>query len=402
MPGDHQTNIDRSIQRTDRLWLDLAARAAYRATGAVEPNPLVGCVIVPAGVGDPKDAREARRLAAEGVVALGHHRVFGGPHAEIDALEACTRLGISPKGARVYVTLEPCNGWGKTGPCSEALVRAQVASVVCARRDPAEGFSGGAETLSRAGIACRFTGASAAAIALADPFVHRLETGLPWLIGKWAQTLDGRSATSSGESQWLTGPRARRSAHLLRGRVDAILTGVGTVLADDPRLTVRGVPARRVPRRVIIDPALETPPSARVLERSVSGGPVSVVCAADAPADLERALVEAGAEVRRFEREAGALPMRSVLEWLAGAHGVAAAMTEAGPRLMGRLLSEGLVCELRAYAAPLVFADPAALPAFLGPPVPALADSPRWRLALARRLGDDIELRYRAPIGQAE
>ncbi len=379
-------------ERACRHWLDIAAFHASHAEGLVEPGVLVGCVIVPAGEAvDVASREEASRLVTGGRVAAGHHRAFGGPHGEVEALRACERLGLPTRGSTVFVTLEPCDSWGKTGPCTEALLRAGVRRVVIARAD---GTQGGAAHLRRQGVDVLFSDASTNAASLSEPFTHRVETGLPWVIGKWAQTLDGKSATSAGESQWLTGPRARRAVHALRGRVDAILTGIGTVLADDPRLTVRSISPRRIPVRVVIDPHLELPVDSR-LSRTAREVPVIAVCTENATASRERALVDLGVRVHRLPSNEGLLDLRSVLSLLGREEGVATAMTECGPRLLGRLLDAGCVHELRAYIAPMVMGDGAALASFVGAPIGALGDVARWRLLGVRRFGDDMEARYR-------
>lgn len=362
----------------------------------MEPGVLVGCVIVPSG--EPLEVAsidEARSLVTAGRVALAHHRAFGGPHAEVEALDACRRLGLETRGATVFVTLEPCDHWGKTGPCSRALAEARVGRVVCAREDPSPTASGGAKTLGNERIEVVFTGASTRAVALSDPFVHRVRTGRPWVIAKWAQTLDGKGATSAGESQWLTGPRARRTVHALRGRVDAILTGVGTVLTDNPALTVRGVAPRRTPMRVIVDPKLETPTDC-TLAATARETPTIVVCDEAASASNEKSLTALGVRTIRVPSVDGVLDLRAALERLASDEGVSTVMTEAGPRLMGRLLDARLIEEIRAYVAPMVLGDSAALSSFAGGPVLVLDDAERWRLLGVRRLGDDLELRYRS------
>ena len=358
----------------------------------MEPNPLVGCVIVPSAVDAavPSDTA-ARALAAAGRVGVGHHRVFGGAHAEVEALAACARLGLDPRGGTAFVTLEPCDRWGKTGPCTEALLKAGVARVVFAREDPAQD---GATTLRREGVDVVTSDASPTAVALSEPFVHRLRTGLPWVIGKWAQTIDGRSATSDGESQWLTGARARRCAHLLRARMDAILTGLGTVLADDPMLTARDVPVRRTALRVVIDPRLELTEDSQLV-RSARVVPVLVVCAHGASSSREKRLASLGVRTLRMASTDGMIDLRETLSVLAREEGVASVMTECGPRLLGRLLDDDLLGELRAYVAPMVMGDPTALPAFVGMPADRLSELPRWRLGLVRRIGNDVELRYR-------
>jgi diaminohydroxyphosphoribosylaminopyrimidine deaminase/5-amino-6-(5-phosphoribosylamino)uracil reductase len=266
--------------------LDLAARAALRAAGDVEPNPMVGAVIV----------------KGDRIIGIGHHRKFGGLHAEREALADCRRRGEDPRGSTIYVTLEPCCHHGKQPPCTDALIEAGITRVIAARRDPNPVSANGAEVLHRAGIICEFTDASPLATRLSDPFIKRITTGLPWVIAKWAQTIDGRIATRTGESRWISGEVSRRRVHHLRARVDCILTGMGTVIADDPLLTARGIGrVRRVARRVVIDSDLDIPVIAQLV-RTAREFPTTVVCsdqaaAATASGPRREALKAAGVEI---------------------------------------------------------------------------------------------------------
>src|SRR5690554_5182799 len=232
--------------------LGLARRGWYTA----RPNPRVGCVI----------ARDGR------VVAEGYHHRAGEPHAEINALAAA---GASARGATAYVTLEPCNHQGRTGPCSQALIAAGISELVYAMADPHRAASGGLDSLRAAGVAVRGPLLEAEARALNPGFIKRCESGLPRVTVKLAMSVDGRTAMASGESQWITGPAARRDVQRLRAASDAVITGVGTVLRDDPALTVRAGElgldngediARQPPLRVIVDSALRTPAAARLLQ----------------------------------------------------------------------------------------------------------------------------------------
>lgn len=228
----------------DARFLSLAGRLALRGQGDVEPNPLVGCVIVRRGV----------------ILGMGHHRRFGQAHAEQEALDDCARRGHDAAGATVYCTLEPCACAGRQPACVDALISARVARVVYARSDPTPGKGGGAGRLRGAGITAELSDANPLATGVSAPFIRRATTGLPWVVAKWAQTIDGRVATRSGESQWISGERARARVHRLRARVDAILTGIGTVLGDDPLLTARGVHRRRRhAARVVADTDLDIP-----------------------------------------------------------------------------------------------------------------------------------------------
>ncbi len=374
--------------------LDLAARSALRAAGNVEPNPMVGCVIVAAG-------------ADHKVIGIGHHHKFGGPHAEVAALAACSRVGHNPAGATAYVTLEPCAHFGKQPPCCEALISAGIGRVVCARPDPNPVSTGGAARLRAAGIPCDFTDASPLATRLADPFCKRITTGLPWVIAKWAQTIDGRIATRAGASQWISSEASRREVHRLRARVDCILTAIGTVLADNPRLTARGVggaQVRRIARRVVIDPRLELPPACNLLQTLVYA-PLTIATTASAVAskpDFARALDSRGVEVlvadandsAPTEPNSDEVSLRAVLAHLARAHDATNVLVEPGPRLLGRLLQQDLADELRVYIGPLILGDDQALPAAAGRTAPSLADARRYQLLRARPLGHDVRLLY--------
>jgi len=384
---------------TQALLGELSVRLALRGFGRVEPNPMVGCVIC---------APDGR------IIGMGHHARFGGAHAEIEALRSCARQGADPRGATVFVTLEPCAHHGKTPPCAEALIEAGVARVVIARRDPHAQAQGGAARLREAGVEVVFTDAWPEARWLSDPFVKRVETGLPWVVAKWAQTIDGRIATRSGASQWISGERSRRWVHLLRGRVDAVVTGVGTVLADDPRLTARGAPVRRVARRVVIDPDLRTPAEC-ALVRTIGEAPLTIACA-EAAVGGERAsaLRHAGVEVigvgkcdsederaggraasgarggRAGQGGVGRLDLAWLLRRLVETHGVSTAMVEAGPGVTGSLLGSGLVDAALVFIGPRLLADAQAPGPAGGLETPTLEQGAGWRLSGVRRCGEDV------------
>ncbi len=360
--------------------LHRAALLALRGFGAVESNPMVGCVI----------GREDGT-----VLGLGHYRRYGGPHAEVDALRNCRERGHDPRGATVWVTLEPCCCHQKTPPCTEALIKAGVARVVAARRDPHPAAVGGLEQLEAAGIEVTVESGCALATGAAASFVHRVETRLPWVIGKWAQTIDGRTATRSGESQWITGPVARRHVHQLRGRVDAILTGMGTVDADDPTLTCRGVHARRTARRVVIDPMLEICPKSRLLS-TLDQAPLTILTSFDAPAHARRSLEDLGVDVVPLpEDDETGLDIKEGLLHLAVMNDVSVVMTEAGSGVLGELLDLGLMHEAWVYVGSVLMGDVAARGALAGEERVRLSDASRMTLMHTKRLGQDVLLRYR-------
>jgi diaminohydroxyphosphoribosylaminopyrimidine deaminase/5-amino-6-(5-phosphoribosylamino)uracil reductase len=367
---------------------DLLARAArlgVRAFGLAAPNPLVGCVIA---------SPEGR------ILGMGHHTRFGAAHAEVEAIASCRRQGHDPRGGTAYVTLEPCAHHGKTPPCADALIAAGVARVVCARRDPHREAQGGAERLRAAGVEVVFSGACEAATRLSDPFVKRIESGLPWVVAKWAQTIDGRIATRHGESQWISGAGSRRWVHLLRGRMDVVLTGVGTVLADDPRLTARDVPVRRIARRVVVDPLLQTPLHS-ALVRSVDIAPLTIACAEEnATGPHAEALRAGGVDLVTPPRAPapGASP-RLDLAWLlrrlVSEHDATTVLVEAGARVVGSLIGADLVDEALVFIGPRLLADERALAPAAGLAPQAMADAGLWDLDTLRRSGDDAMLRWR-------
>ncbi|MEM9083512.1 MAG: bifunctional diaminohydroxyphosphoribosylaminopyrimidine deaminase/5-amino-6-(5-phosphoribosylamino)uracil reductase RibD [Planctomycetota bacterium] len=366
-----------------RVMLDRAARAGFRALGRVEPGVMVGCVLV----------------TRTGEVVVAHHERFGAPHAEANALALCRARGIDASGAEVFVTLEPCAHTGKTPPCADALIEAGVGKVVCARRDPNRVASGGAERLRSAGIDTCFTDASANAVALSDAFVKRVTTGLPWVVVKWAQTLDGKLAARSGHSQWVSNDRSRRAVHRLRGRIDAVLTGIGTVKADDPMLTARGVTVRRVARRGVIDEGLELPTDC-ALVRSSGESPVTVVTTAESVGDQAggaraEALRALGVEVLEAPSCLGGLvDLRAALAMLVDRHQIANLMVEAGSGLVSAFLEAQLADELLVYVAPKLLGDSEAMSAVTGRCAERMDEAVQLSLRSLRKMGDDLELRY--------
>ncbi len=347
--------------------LRLAARGLYTTT----PNPRVGCVIVQNGR----------------VVGEGWHQRAGEAHAEIHALRAA---GEAARGATVYVTLEPCSHHGRTPPCAEALIDAGVARVVAAMRDPNPQVAGrGIELLTLAGIRAEVGLLEEAARELNIGFVSRMTRGRPWVRVKTAASLDGKTALRNGQSQWITGEAARSDVQRWRARACAVLTGVGTVLADDPRMNVRGVDTPRQPLKVVLDSGLRTPPSARILQ----GGNILIVCQQAEPVRLA-ALLAAGASVLELPGPAGRPDLERLMELLAQ-RGVNELHVEAGATLNGALLAAGLVDEWLAYFAPLTLGHHARGLFDL----PALTDMGArhgWRLQEVRQVGGDLRLRLRA------
>jgi diaminohydroxyphosphoribosylaminopyrimidine deaminase/5-amino-6-(5-phosphoribosylamino)uracil reductase len=310
------------------------------------------------------------------VVGEGWHEKAGGPHAETVALNAA---GDSARGASVYVNLEPCNHDGRTPPCAAALINAKVARVVAALRDPDPQAARGGDALAAAGIGFEHGLLEPEARELNLGFLSRVQRGRPWVRLKIAATLDGRSALANGASQWITGPEARRDGHRWRARACALLTGIGTVTADDPRLTVREVDTPRQPLRVIVDSRLEIPHAAQILQ----GAKVLIFAARAAPAPQN-------AEVVVLPNAQGKVELARMLEELAR-RGVNELHVEAGFRLNGSLVREGCVDEFLVYLNPSFLGDGAQGMLDL-PAVGALEERLKLKLVSLDRLGDDLRI----------
>ncbi len=353
--------------------------------GRVGDGAFVGCVIARGGE----------------VLGMGAHRRFGGRHAETRALASAVSKGHDVRGATAYVTLEPCAHTGKQPPCTTALIDAGIAEVVYAASDPNELACGGGEVLEQSGVKVRKSNASALAVAASAPFRQRVVDGRPWVIAKWAQTLDGRIATRVGESQWISGPASRRRVHALRGRVDAILTGMGTVMADDPALTVRHGKPRTTPMRVVLDPDLEIPLD-RTLVRTAREVPTIVCCeeklAGNGISEAKRAeLAKAGVRILPCPAGLvgkGGLDLQETLKKLYSTFGVTTTLVEGGAGLLGALFEAGVVDTAIAYVAPMLLADEEAKPVAVGRVSPALSSGVHMRLGRVRRVGEDVELTY--------
>ena len=315
------TAFDQAMMRRA---LALAEKGLYTAT----PNPRVGCVLT----------------QGERVVGEGWHEKAGAAHAEANALAAA---GAQTKGATAYVSLEPCNHHGKTPPCADALIKARVARVVAAMRDPNPTAAKGGDKLATAGIRFEHGLMEEEARELNIGFISRVTRGRPWVRVKIAATLDGRTALANGQSQWITGPEARKDGHRWRARACAIATGGGTVKADDPRLTVREVETPRQPLRVVIDSHVETPPAARILQ-----GDKALIFAAVSGKNLPNA------EVVVLPNAGGKVDLKKMLEEL-GRRGVNELHVEGGFKLNGSLLREGCVDEFLIYMNPSLLGDSA-------------------------------------------
>ena len=345
--------------------LDLARRGLY----STDPNPRVGCVIA----------------RGERIVGEGWHRYAGEPHAEIHALAAA---GGNAAGATAYVTLEPCRHTGRTGPCTRALIEARVAKVVAAMRDPDPRVAGqGLVELATAGIEVETGLLETQARNLNRGFVSRIERGRPWVRCKLAASLDGRTATAAGESRWITGEAARADVHRHRARASAVLTGIGTLLADDPRLDARVEDADCLapPMRVIVDSRLRTPPAARVFST-----PGRILIATFRATALAQPLLDAGAEVVSLPDTRGRVAIDILMTTLAD-RGVNEVHTECGPTLAGALLEAALVDEIVVYLAPVLLGD-AARGMFTLPMVAAMSDRIGLEVTGVAQVGADLRI----------
>jgi diaminohydroxyphosphoribosylaminopyrimidine deaminase/5-amino-6-(5-phosphoribosylamino)uracil reductase len=364
---------------TDHALMARALRLAERGAFTTKPNPMVGCVIA----------------HGEAVVGEGWHQRAGGPHAEVLALEAA---GAAARGATAYVTLEPCSHVGRTGPCADVLIAAGIARVVGAMRDPnpvvdGEGFA----RLQAAGIVVETGLMEPLARQLNRGFLSRLERGRPWVRIKLAISIDGRSAMASGDSKWISGEAARQDVQRWRARSGALLTGAGTVLIDDPLLTVR-LPADSPdyerdfvpPLRVVLDPGLATITRGRIRE---GDAPTLYIHAPDArmPRGIE-------AQHAHVPVQAGHFDLDAVLRLLAE-RGINEVQVEAGATLAGAFLAAGLVDELLLYVAPVILGE-RARPMFDGLPIDTMAERLRMRIVDTRRIGEDVRLLLRP--GSAE
>jgi len=343
--------------------LELAHKGLFTTT----PNPRVGCVIV----------------RGEKVVGEGWHEKAGGPHAEINALAAA---GAQAAEATAYISLEPCVHHGRTPPCTDALIAARVARVVAAMPDPNPQVAGnGLAALKSAGIRAETGILENEARELNIGFVSRMTRGRPWVRMKIAASLDGKTALMNGRSQWITGSAARRDGHAWRARACAVLTGIGTLRDDDPQLTVREVATPRQPLRVIVDSRLEAPPAAKAL---AGGG--TLVAAAVHDDKKMRALRDKGAEIVVLPNAAGKVELGELMREL-GRRGINEVHVEAGFKLNGSMLREGLVDELLLYLAPHLLGD-AARGMFDLPALEDLSGRHELKIHDLSMVGDDIRV----------
>ncbi len=359
------------MSKHDEQFMRRALELAGRGEGHVEPNPMVGCVIVSEGE----------------IVGEGWHRKFGGPHAEIEAIRAA---GPRAQDATLYVTIEPCCHQGKTPPCTQAILDAGVHRVVTALGDPNPDISGGGiEKIREAGIEVYVGLAEDVARDLCAPYLKLVTTGSPWIIAKWAMTLDGKMATRSGNSKWISGEASRSIVHVLRGRVDAVVVGRGTAEADDPLLTARPV-GPRTATRIVVDSAARLSLESQLV-RTARDAPVLVACADDAPQSAEQQLTSAGVEVLRCAGATRGERMEALLGEL-GRRRMTNVLVEGGSELLGSLFDAQLIDEVHMFIAPKILGGPDAPSPIVGTGVEQMADACRLASLKIEQVGDDVYL----------
>lgn len=365
------TTVEDFFSAADEAAMRQALKLAEQAIGLSDPNPRVGCVIL---------APDGRLLGA------GHTQAAGQAHAEIMALRDAQARGEDVRGATAYVTLEPCAHHGRTPPCCDALIAAGLGRVVAALGDPNPQVAGqGMARLQAAGIRTSLGLLAVPARELNIGFFSRMLRGRPFVRMKIAASLDGRTALPDGRSQWITAEPARRDGHAWRRRAGALLTGIGTVREDDPRLDVRWVPTQRQPLRVIVDSRLETPPGARILQPP---GQVLIYAAQDA-AERAHALRAAGAEIVLLPDPSGKVDLAALMRDLGG-RGINELHVEAGHKLNGSLLRAGLVDEFLVYLAPKLLGQGREMAAF--GPLDSLDEAPQLLWREITPVGEDLRL----------
>lgn len=353
----------------DEQYMEQALALAAKASGRTSPNPVVGAVIV-------RDGQ---------VVGQGWHRQAGTPHAEIHALQQAGELA---RGATIYVTLEPCSHHGRTGPCTEALVKAGISKVVAAITDPNPLVAGqGLDKLRSAGIDVEEGVLSSQAAKLNEIFIKWISCRMPFGALKTAMTLDGKIATHTGHSKWITGPPARQRVHMLRDRFDAILVGIGTVLADDPQLTTRLPEGGRNPVRIIVDSMARTPLNAKVVNDGQA--PTIIAVTADAPQDKIAALQEKGVEVLTIANSPEGIDLRRLFKAL-GEKGITSILIEGGAKINAAALAANLVDKVYWFIAPKIIGGSTAPGPVGGLGVTMLDDASLLEDISTEIVGDDI------------
>ena len=352
----------------DENWMQLALDLAVQGQGHVEPNPMVGCVLV-------RD---------DTLIGQGCHGKFGGPHAEVEALSSCG----DPHGATAYVTLEPCCHHGKTPPCTAALIQAGIARVVIATADPFPAVAGnGIMELRTAGIDVICGVLENEAIELNRPWFKRIKTGMPWLIAKWAMTLDGKIAAAGGASQWISNEESRAIGHQIRARVDAIIVGIGTALADDPLLTARPA-GPRTATRIIVDSSARLPLRSRLVQ-SAREFPVMVVVGPNVEPIKFESLRAAGCEILDLETNDYPARFCELLKRL-GERDFTNVLVEGGSRLLGAIHDANLIDEVHCFIAPKIIGGAGGLTPVAGSGVTEIAAGLNLECVKVQTLGNDV------------
>ena len=361
----------------DEKFMEMALRLARRGISSVEPNPAVGAIII----------------KANQIIGRGWHKNFGGPHAEINALEDCRTLGVRPNGAIMYVTLEPCSHQGKTGPCTEAIISAGISKVFVAMTDPSEHANGrGIEQLRQAGIEVHTGICEAQAKILTAPFIKFTTTGKCWVTLKWAQSIDGKVAWADGidDRRWISNEQSRRDAHKLRRRVQAILVGINTVIADDPLLTARPNKGKK-PARIVMDSFLRIPPDCRLFA-SIDECPVIIFTnhkSVKANPYLVEELSNKGVELLTYP-DTGRSNLHFLLAEL-GNRGISQLLVEGGPTLLTSFLKENLADEIIIYIAPKILGSQSSVG--ITKPMAELSQAVDLHNVEVERFGDDVRFR---------
>ncbi|MEC8554536.1 MAG: bifunctional diaminohydroxyphosphoribosylaminopyrimidine deaminase/5-amino-6-(5-phosphoribosylamino)uracil reductase RibD [Planctomycetota bacterium] len=370
-------------RQQDAHWMRKALGLAKQGQGLVEPNPMVGCVLV------TQDQVE---------IGAGFHERYGAEHAEPRAIRDAIERGNEAHlpGCTAYVTLEPCCHHGKTPPCTRALLDAKVARVVVAMQDPfAEVAGRGLNLLRQAGMEVATGIEEASARELNAPYLLRLENARPWIIGKWAMSLDGKIATHRQDSQWISSPTSREYVHRLRGRVDAIMVGIDTALADNPMLTCRSEkPAQRIAHRVILDSRARLPVESK-LAQTAKDAPVTLVVGPDACQDNCSKLNSLGVEIFTVEESAASARLQVALRSLATEKGTTNLLCEGGGGVLGSLHDAGMLDELEVFIAPKLIGNQNAISPIGGAGIGFVCDSATYQLADHELLEQDIHTRYR-------
>lgn len=372
--------------QADTRWMQLALQLAAKGEGLVEPNPMVGCVLA-----------DGDQLLGE-----GQHRRFGGAHAEVVAIQDADKRGNRERlsGATAFVTLEPCCHTGKTPPCTQALVDVNVARVVIATLDPYPQVGGkGVEELERKGVQVDIGVCATNARRLNAPYFKRVELGVPWVIAKWAASLDGKIATRTGHSQWISCEQSRIMVHQLRRRVDAIMVGANTALADNPALTARlgstgaDDPNRR-PIRIVVDSRLRMPADS-TLATTAHDQPVLVACGPDVDLKQAARLEAMGVEIFRSEMPDANTRLKLLLEELAGKRMVTNLLVEGGAQLLGSLRDLDAVDQCEVFIAPKLLGGQGAPSALAGLGAERVDASTQWKCVVSRTCGSDTYIQCR-------